>query len=60
MTGPPPSRFAVVAAETEAAKQALEELHDRYLSVPPGHAELLLLAGGCDGGIDDRLGRPAI
>ena len=44
MTGPPPSRFAVVAAETEAAKQALEELSDRYLGVPPEHAELLLLA----------------
>ena len=44
MTGPPPSRFAVVAAETEAAKQALEELHDRYLGVPPEHAELTLLA----------------
>jgi hypothetical protein len=29
VTGPPPSRFAVVAAETEAAKQA--QLHDRYL-----------------------------
>jgi len=31
VTGPPPSRFAVVAAETEAVKQALEELYDRYL-----------------------------
>ena len=38
MTGPPPTRFAVVAAETEAAKQALEELHDRYLCAPPEHA----------------------
>ena len=44
MTGPPPTRFAVVAAETEAAKRALEELHDRYLCVPPEHAELTLLA----------------
>jgi hypothetical protein len=42
VTGPPPSRFAVVAAETEAAKQA--QLHDRYLCVPPEHAELTLLA----------------
>ena len=44
MTGPPRSRFAVVAAETEGAKQALEELHDRYLCVPPEQAELTLLA----------------
>ena len=37
MTGAPPSQFAVVAVETEA-KQALEELHDRYLCAPPEHA----------------------
>jgi hypothetical protein len=43
VTGAPPSQFAVVAVETEA-KQALEELHDRYLCVPPEHAELTLLA----------------
>jgi hypothetical protein len=44
VTGPPPSRFVVVPAETEAAKQALEELRDRYHCVSPEHAELTLLA----------------
>jgi NAD+ kinase len=46
MTGPPPSRFAVVAAETEAAQQALEELLDRYPCVPPERAEVIIPLGG--------------
>jgi NAD+ kinase len=46
VTGPPPSRFAVVAAETEAAQQALEELHDRYLCVPAENADVIISLGG--------------
>jgi len=46
VTGHTPSRFAVVAAETEAAQQALEELRDRYPCVPPERAEVIIPLGG--------------
>ena len=46
MTGLQPSRFAVVAAETEAAQQALEELRGRYRCVPPEHADVIIPLGG--------------
>ncbi len=50
MTGPPPSRvaprIAVVAAETDAAQQALEELRDRYPCVSPEHADVIIPLGG--------------
>ena len=45
MTNPPP-RIAVVAAETEAAQQALEELRDLYPCVPPERAEVIVPLGG--------------
>ena len=45
MTNPPP-RIAVVAAETEAAQQALEELRDLYPCVPPERAEIIIPLGG--------------
>ena len=45
MTNPPP-RIAVVAAETEAAQQALDELRDFYPCVPPEHAEIIIPLGG--------------
>jgi len=41
VTNPPP-RIAVVAAETEAAQQALDELRDFYPCVPPEHAEIII------------------
>ena len=46
MTGPSPPRIAVVAAETEAAQQALEELCDRYPCVPPERAQVIVPLGG--------------
>jgi NAD+ kinase len=45
VTNPPP-RIAVVAAETEAAQQALEELRDLYPCVPPERAEIIIPLGG--------------
>jgi len=45
VTNPPP-RIAVVAAETEAALQAREELASRYPSVPPEHAQVIVPLGG--------------
>jgi NAD+ kinase len=42
----PPPRIAVVAAETEAAQQALEELCGRYNCVPPERAEVIIPLGG--------------
>jgi NAD+ kinase len=45
VTNPPP-RIAVVAAETEAAQQALEELRDLYPCVRPERAEIIIPLGG--------------
>jgi NAD+ kinase len=41
-----PRRLAVVAAESEAARQALEELRGRYPCVPPEMAEIIVPLGG--------------
>ena len=46
MTGSPPPPIAVVAAETDTAQQALEELCERYPSVPPERAEIIIPLGG--------------
>ena len=46
MTGSPPPPIAVVAAETDTAQQALEELCDRYPCVPPERAEIIIPLGG--------------
>ena len=46
MTGSSPPRIAVVAAETDTAQQALKELCDRYLCVPPERAEIIIPLGG--------------
>ncbi len=46
MTGPPPLRIAVVAAETDTAQQALEALCNRYPCVPPERAEIIIPLGG--------------
>ena len=46
MTGPAPPRIAVVAAETDTARQALEELCNRYAWVPPERAEIIIPLGG--------------
>jgi NAD+ kinase len=46
VTAAPLPRVAVVAAETEAAQQALEELSDRYSCVPPESAEIIIPLGG--------------
>jgi NAD+ kinase len=46
VTGPLPARIAVVAAETEPALQALEELRDLYPCVPPERAEIIIPLGG--------------
>ena len=46
MTASPPPRIAVVAAETEAAQQALGELHGCYACVPPERAEIIIPLGG--------------
>jgi len=45
VTNPPP-RIAVVAAETDAAQLALEELRDLYPCVPPERAEIIVPLGG--------------
>jgi len=45
VTGSPRS-IAVVAAETDTAQQALEELCGRYLCVPPERAEIIIPLGG--------------
>ncbi|HMD63983.1 MAG TPA: NAD kinase [Stellaceae bacterium] len=45
MTAPPP-RIAAVAAETEAAQQALEELCSLYPCVLPERAEIIVPLGG--------------
>jgi NAD+ kinase len=41
-----PTRIAPVAADSEAAQQALGELLSRYLCVPPEHAEIIVPLGG--------------
>ena len=46
MTSLPPPRIAVVAAETEAAQQARDELRARYACVPPERAEIIIPLGG--------------
>jgi NAD+ kinase len=46
VTDSPPPQIAVVAAETEPAQQALEELCDRYPCVPPERAEIIIPLGG--------------
>ena len=46
MTGPSPPRIAVVAAETEPAQRAREELCDRYPCVPPERAHVIIPLGG--------------
>ncbi len=45
MTGPL-RRIAAVAAETEAAQQALKELGSRYTCVPPERADIIVSLGG--------------
>ena len=45
MTGPP-YRIAAVAADTEAAQQALGELCTRYSCVPPERADIIVSLGG--------------
>jgi NAD+ kinase len=45
VTGPP-LRIAVVAADTDTARQALEELCNRYPCVPPERAEIIIPLGG--------------
>jgi len=46
VTGSPPPPIAVVAAETDTAQQALEELYERYPCVPPERAEIIIPLGG--------------
>ena len=46
MTAPSLPRLAVVAAETEAAQEALEELCLRYPCVPAERAEVIIPLGG--------------
>ena len=46
MTSPPPLRIAVVAAESQAAQQAREELSRRYDCVSPEGAEVIVPLGG--------------
>jgi NAD+ kinase len=43
---PPRPKLAVVAAETEAAQQALEELCGLYPCVPPERADIIVPLGG--------------
>jgi NAD+ kinase len=45
VTGSPP-RIAAVAADTEAAQQALRELCSRYSCVPPERADIIVSLGG--------------
>jgi NAD+ kinase len=46
VTGPSLPRIAVVAADTEAAQQAREELCQRYPCVPPERAQVIIPLGG--------------
>jgi NAD+ kinase len=46
VTGSRPPRIAVVAAETDTAQQALEELCEQYPCVPPERAEIIIPLGG--------------
>ena len=46
MTAPPRPKIAVVAAETEAAQQALGELCRLYPCVPPERADIIVPLGG--------------
>jgi NAD+ kinase len=46
VSGSPPPLIAVVAAETDTAQQALEELCDRYPCVPPERADMIIPLGG--------------
>jgi len=46
VTGRSLPRIAVVAADTEAAQQAREELCKRYPSVPPERAQVIIPLGG--------------
>jgi NAD+ kinase len=46
VTASPPPRIAVVAAETEAAQLALEELSERHHCVLPESAEVIIPLGG--------------
>jgi len=43
---PSPPRIAVVAADTEAAQLAREELCERYSCIPPERAEIIIPLGG--------------
>jgi NAD+ kinase len=52
----PPPRIAAVAAENEAAQQALAELQARYHCVDPGEAEIVIPLGG-DGFLLETLHR---
>ncbi len=52
----PPPKIAVVAAETEAAQQALAELQGLYDCVDPGAAEIIIPLGG-DGFLLETLHR---
>jgi NAD+ kinase len=52
----PAPKIAVVAAETEAAQQALAELLARYNYVEPGEAEIVITLGG-DGFLLETLHR---
>jgi NAD+ kinase len=53
---PPAPKIAVVAAESEAAQQALGELQARYHCVDPGAAEIVIPLGG-DGFLLETLHR---
>jgi NAD+ kinase len=46
VSGPSWPRIAIVAAETEAAQRARQELCDRYPCVPPERAEVIVPLGG--------------
>jgi NAD+ kinase len=46
VTGSPPPRISVVAAETDTAQQAREELCHRYGCVAPERAEVIIPLGG--------------
>ena len=46
MSVPSPPRIAVVAADTEAAQLAREELCERYSCIPPERAEIIIPLGG--------------
>jgi NAD+ kinase len=46
VTGPSLPRIAIVAAETEPAQRAREQLCDRYPFVPPERAQVIIPLGG--------------